>query len=211
MNNKLSSLRKGITKLILAFTLLVAMATAGVIGEKILWPLTKDYLFNKPSSINLSNWQVYEPGQMQLAVALPGEPNPIEIQMPEETNQLIQEYRVYQYESGSQLLIMIGYALYKIGVNVNLDGATSGAVTNVMNLEDISDFNYVVHPVRIDAVDGNLVTGTYEQNDMNFGLKVAILVKGSRAWIIQSIYLLSDKNAEMAAQKVIDSIRIKHL
>ena len=161
-----------------------------------------------PSSILSSKWKTYSPGESQLSLSLPAEPQPVGAEIPDSDRAKIRQADRYQFAL-ERFRVDIWNVLYADGVPTDIQQAAEGAIEGLRQSEGVTEFQDSKTLISRSGKKGMLVTGTFKRADETVDLHAILLGDGPKLWQVIITHPASDQNGSVAARRILQSIEIK--
>ena len=131
--------------------------------------------------------------------------------VPEHVKQMIEQMESFQSPDKDQEYVKVGLNVieYKPEVQLSIQGAADGSVSEMKNAKGVSDFIYDEQPFSKNNSHGFIQRGSYEQNGVDLEFINTGLAEGSVMTQVIVMMKKGDANAKKAAERIIGSIDIK--
>jgi hypothetical protein len=171
----------------------------------------ESFLFDKTSKILLSNaWQTVTPGNAGLSFSTPIKLHEFDLGFPPQIMNRIEYLKSYMSDTSQPLQIAINIERLKPPLKANLQGGANGAVNEMMNKPDVSEFTYANTQVTVSNIPAILQTGSYVwENNAKINFKDIIIARKRTAWQITILYQEDDPYGGKVADSIIHSISIQ--
>lgn len=151
-------------------------------------------------------------GNFGLTVETPVKMTKMDLKLPDNIKQAIEQMDSYNYMSAKGFKIFVNTIKYnsKLVKKVNLQGAANGAVSEVKMQKGVTDFDYTENPISKNNISGIIQKGTFKKDDIGFEFTNTIFSKGILVWQVSVIYQVDDEVGRIASKRVIESIKINY-
>lgn len=150
------------------------------------------------------NWKRHSLAKTDMSLELPGEPTAIPLPLSDEVKQKIQQMETYQLQKPN-MEVVASYIHYTKDIDVDLNGAVEGGISNLKNGPGVSNFKSKTEETKIGNLPGRRVTGSYTAGGTQAAFEMRVAGEKDRLWQLIVIY---EKPAEATAKRVLDSLKI---
>ena len=182
----------------------ISFVLAVTIGRRVLHEFTRG---NSSTTILASGWKKYPLAGTELSLELPGEPQTTNFEVPEPLRAQVREVRVYKC-AVEGLQVVVWNALYEAGTAYDLERAADGAIHALKNCEGVTNYEDTVTRIVRSGRSGLLVRGTFNRQGSAMKRDAVLLGEESKLWQVTVTHPASDRNADAACKRVLDSIEI---
>jgi hypothetical protein len=154
---------------------------------------------SRPQRSTREDWRSYSPGNMALSLELPGEPRSQDIHLPGNTP----EDKSFIYIS-KQLRWLVNINQSYLSQSVDLKKIATGYVEGITALCDSRSVRYSLEPSTYTYVP---ISGSYKQGREPWAFKGFITAKGNHIFLVACTWLVTNKAAQVAIQRVLDSVQ----
>lgn len=181
----------------------VLIFSSSFIAGKYAW----EYFFGvkEVHSFSESDWRLFSPPNFKLTIETPLELEKTNITIPWELKNKIVSMETYQNET-DPFALALSFAVFKDGVETNLQGAAEGAVLNLKSTISHPSFDYQILDTKRKNFPGKIIKGTFEMKGKDAAFYGEIYVSTNKLWQVLSIYIENEKNHKVK-ERVMRSIR----
>lgn len=193
---------------LIGFVIMITIITvAANFGSQIV----ESFFFDKTSKILLTNpWQTVTPGNSGLTFATPLKLNEFNQELPSQVRGQFEFVKSYSTNKSQPLQIAVTIMKLKPPLKARLQEGANGAVGEMMNQPDVSQFTYNDSQTAISDIPAILQSGSYLwQNTDKIHFRNLVITRERTAWQITILYKADDPSGTEVADSIIHSVTIK--
>jgi len=163
-----------------------------------------------PHSPTAAGWKRYSPGGSRLSLALPGEPQSENVNVPETLRAKVKQISRYKY-SDEQLQVAVWDTLYFDEVSTDIQQATEGARQTMRHSEGVTEYTDSSTPIARSGRSGLLVTGTFKRYGEAMEIEAILLGDGPRLWQVIVTHPASGHDLTAESKRILDSVSLEQM
>ncbi len=165
-----------------------------------------EFIHKKKYPLQTAEWKTYSPGQSQLSLPLPGEPQPESVKVSAH-DPAIKQMECYQV-SVKEFRVRIWNISYQEGTSADLQQAVHNVAPALKEPGDVTEYQESVTPIRRSGRSGLLVNGAFKRKGEQNRFRALLLSEEPRLWQVVISYPASARSGSKASQRIVDSVRI---
>jgi hypothetical protein len=154
--------------------------------------------------VELRNWQTRNVAGVLLEA--PGDLKPETLDIGP-VKKLLEKSEYYTFKT-SGFEIGVTRSVFRPEIQLDIDGAVNGAVSNVSNLDGVQHLNHTVDSQSVSGKSARRISMNGERGDGRIYNQTLIILDGHTMYQTQVIYDSNNANAPSYAKRVIDSIKL---
>ncbi len=148
---------------------------------------------------------------MEIEIESPVSLTPQKITLPEQITSLLERCEHYTYENSRDFSVTLSHAVYKPKVGkANLQGAVAGTVNSMKMNPKVKNFTHRESATSKKSIPGIMVKSQFTMSKKKIEAISAIYAKNLQLWQVYVSYREEDEGGRQAAQRIIDSVKIKN-
>lgn len=160
-----------------------------------------------PSTTATSEWKTYHPGESQLSLSLPGEPQAEHADVPDSIRANVKQVNRYKY-ARREFHVAVWDISYVDGVPVDIQKAADGAVSALKQSGSATEYQDNITPITRSGRSGLLVRASYKRYGERTLIDALLLGDGTKLWQVIITHPASDDNGRIASNTILDSVKI---
>lgn len=197
--------RGALVSLILVIGL--AAVAGGYFGKKmvisIIYPrIDKSWLY--------STWETVVIGRQAVEISTPMHLGVNDQPLTPELAPLVEYAKSYRNRSEEGMQVMVNMFSFRTNISNDLEIAATTAANGMQKEDAISDLKYTTTHITQSGMDALLLQGTFSyKGSLRLSFYDLLVTRGQHRWEVGIRYRDDDKNASVAALRIIKSIHIK--
>lgn len=183
--------------------LFILLAAAGALSIRL---GIHEFIHKRKTPLFVAKWKTYSPGQTQLSLQLPGEPQPANDKALE-SNPAVERVERYQITL-KDFRVAIWSTTYRAGTIADVRQAALDLASALKDSEEVTDYRRTMNVISHSGRSGMLVNGSFKNVGGQRLFRALLLGEGSKLWQVVVTYSDSDRTASNAALRIINSIKI---
>jgi hypothetical protein len=151
-------------------------------------------------------WQRYTPGKTGISVELPGKPEPMPLDLPEDVKKEVSSMENHMLFSGD-FFVVLSKVTYTTA-QVNLQGAADGAVQRVQATPGYQGKSFTQKPFKLGALSAIYIHGEYSISGDPVVHHQIVAAKGKTLWQVVITYDARRTERAAEARRILDSVSI---
>ncbi len=157
-----------------------------------------------------SKWERVIYGKYGVTLSSPEKLKSVSPEYSVEAKPFIQDAESYLYRPSKKFRLNVTGVLFKEGVQLSMQGAVSGFASTLINTNDISHVEFTHSSLNSAELQGELIEGTYIDEDEFMRFQCAIYIRNSNLWQVLVSYPDKDDIAKKIAEKMMESLEINY-
>lgn len=198
--------RKLIFVIISITVLMLIGGVAGYYGVKKF--LDRNFYTHTRKSVLNGNWERKNIGNSGLSLKLPFDLTKNNLTLSQSVTNLIDTVESFSHTSGRGFKLVTFYSVYKTGIEASLDAAVQGAVNEIQNIKNISNFSWERTDTIIGIKNGAIVVCQYHLLSYAVQQKAIIVCEKNYIWQVTTQFSEDDEYGKEASQEILSSVQI---
>lgn len=151
-------------------------------------------------------WQRYTPGKTGISVELPGKPEPMPLELPEDLKKEVSSMDNHMLFAGDFFVVVSKVTYTK--AQVNLQGAADGAVQRVQQTPGYQGKSFTQKPFKLGSLSAIYIHGEYSVSGDPVVHHQIVAAKDKTLWQVVITYDARRTERAAEARRILDSVSI---
>lgn len=183
--------------------LLILLTLAVLLGFRLAW---HEFVHKRQSPLLAAKWQLYSPGQLELSLLLPSEPQPGSFVVPATD---AEGHSVERYQASvKEFRVMIWSVLHQAAASVEHEQSRQSLPAVLQAFGEVAEYKETSSQANRANQSRALVAGTFSRNGEPMQFRALLLSEAAKQWRVLISYPVAYPAATKAAQQIIDSVNV---
>ena len=154
-------------------------------------------------------WEKKAYYDLHFYIETPYKPDTITLPYPDQVKSIILSTAAYTVnENAGAFSMLLNYIEYNSNIPLSFDDAIQGSINSIENQPGIADLSSSISPYKLKGNKASKVSGTFKKYGVPFKFHMLIFANENRLSQIVVEFHENDENAEKAAQRIFNSLKL---